>query len=99
MDTHCLELDLEPCELWPSREPGPRGTRHATHLLGIDHLQGMPEADTAFLLDLDHEQPGPSSQDEVELVPSRPGVRLEQPIATKSIVTKGAALAAIHAAS
>ena len=59
----------------------------------------MPEAGAALLLDLDNEETAPPSQDEVELVAARTGVGLEQAVAAEPIVAKGAAFAAIHAAS
>lgn len=95
----CLDHDLQTCSLRMRREPGARRGKHAAHLLRVDHLQGMPEVGAAFLLDLDHEQTASSTQDEVELVTGRAGVGLEQAITAKPVVTKGAALAAIHAAS
>ena len=94
-----LELDLEPGELGTGGEPGSRRARHAARLLGIDHLQRMTEGGAALLLDLDHDQTAPSAQDEVELVAAGAGVGLEQAVAAKPVVAKGAALAAIHAAS
>ncbi len=99
VDADRLELDLEPGEVGTGGEPGSRRARHAAPLLGIDHLQGMTEGGSTFLLDLDHDQAAPSAQDEVELVAAGAGVGVEQAVAAKPVVAEGAALAAIHAAS
>ena len=72
-------------------EPGSRRVRHAARLLGVDHLERMTEAVAALLLDLDHEQPTTSTQDEIELVAARARVGVEQAVAAKPVVTEGAA--------
>ena len=99
LDANGFELDVELRELRVRREPRLRRARHAARLLGVDHLERMSEGGTAFLLDLDNEQPPTSAQDEVELVPARACVGVEQAVAAKPVVEKSAALAAIHAAS
>jgi hypothetical protein len=59
----------------------------------------MSEVLAAFLLDLDYEKPAAAPEDQVELVASSVGVRVEQPVAAKPIVAESTAFAAIHAAS
>ncbi len=82
-----------------SREPGPGSELHPAHLLLVDHLERMPEGISALLLDLYHEHATPSTQDKIELISASASVGLEQAIPAEPIVTKGAALAAIHAAT
>jgi len=59
----------------------------------------MSEAGTALLLHLDDYEPTAAPEDEVELVAADAGIRLEEAVAANPIVSEGAALAAIHAAS
>ena len=71
---------------------------HAPRLLLVDHLERISERAAALLLHLDDEEGSPAAQDEVELVGAGACVRLDQPVSAQSIVAKGAALAAVHAA-
>ena len=62
-------------------------------------LEWRAEVAPALLLHLDDEQPPAAPQDQVELVAADAGVRGDEPVAAEPVVEKGAALAAIHAAS
>ena len=99
LNSRGLEPDLQPGDLGVDSEPRTSRCPYAARLLRVDHLQGMPETDTAFFLDFDHQDAAPSTQDEVELVAARASVGLEQAVAAEPVVAEGEALAAIHAAS
>jgi hypothetical protein len=71
----------------------------AAHLLLVDHLERIAVGRAALLLHLDDEQPHAATQDQVELVPPHTRIRLEEAVPAKPVVEKGAALAAVHAAS
>jgi hypothetical protein len=72
-----VEADAQRGELWTRGEPRLGGLAEAALLLGSDHLEGIAEADAAFLLDLDEAEGASTPDDEVELVARRPGVRPE----------------------
>ena len=93
------ELELELGELRMPGQPCQRSCADAPHLLFVDHLQRMPELGPALLLHLDDEKAAASPYDEIELVATDARVGVEKFVTAKSVVAKGAALAAIHAAS
>jgi len=94
-----LELEIEVGERRVGGQPTGRRRLDAPHLLLVDHLERVAECRATLLFHLDDEQPIPSPEHEVELVPADARIRFHEPVATKPVVTKGAALAAIHAAS
>jgi hypothetical protein len=59
----------------------------------------MAERATRLLLHLDEEQRATATQDEIQLVPPYADVRVDEAVSAEPVVGKGAALAAIHAAS
>jgi hypothetical protein len=71
----------------------------ATHLLLVDHLEGVTERAAALLLHLDDKEAVASPEHEIELVPADADVRVHEPVSAKPVVEECAALAAIHAAS
>ncbi len=98
-DAHCLELDVEACELRPCGEPSRSRAPYVAHLLLVDHLERMPEGITALLLHLDDQDAAPPSQHEIELVAADARIRREQPVSTEAVVAEGDSLAPVHAAS
>ena len=97
-DACSLEHEVELGELGVSGQPCVRSGVDAPHLLGVDHLERMPELGAALLLHLDHHETAAAPQHEIQLVATDPRVSVQKPIAAKAIVAEGAALAAIHAA-
>ena len=75
-----------------SREPALCGAPEATALLGGDHLERMPEGVRLLPLDLAEDEPAAAADDQVELVPARPDVLAEDPVAPQAIVERGTAL-------
>src|SRR5690349_20673284 len=73
-------------------QPGGRRPSNPTLLLLVDHLDGLSERTTALGLHLAEDEPPPAPHDKVELVPTRPRVRVQDAIATQPVPPRGAAL-------
>jgi len=99
VNTDGLDGELEPRRLRMGGEPGTRSGEHTPRFLRVDHLERMPEVGTALLFHLDDHEATAAPEHEIELVPARAHVRIEEAVAAKPVVTKGAPLATIHAAS
>jgi hypothetical protein len=61
-------------------------------LLGIHHLERMAAPGATFALHLTEDEPSSAPSDEVELVPARPDVRPEDPVAAEAVVAARATL-------
>jgi len=62
-------------------EPGLGSSGQTTLLLGGDHLQRVSEPCPALRLNLAEDDGSPAAQDEVELVPANPRVRIQHAVA------------------
>jgi hypothetical protein len=98
---HPCGLDREPerGRLGMRCEPRPGRRVHTTLLLFVDHLERIAERRSSLLLDLDDQQPPPSTEDEIQLVAACADVRRQQPIAAEPVVAERAPLPRVHAAS
>jgi hypothetical protein len=97
-DTRRLEHEVELGELRVPGQPCLRSGMDAPHLLGVDHLERIPELNPTLLFHLDHEQSASAPQHEIELVPTDAPVGVEESVSAQSVVTESAPFAAIHAA-
>src|SRR5919205_83896 len=79
------------------RQPGPCRTLHTTELLGVDHLDGLAEASPRLRLDLHEPDRATTTHDDVDLVPTGPRIRGEDPVAAQSVPPDGATLGSVHA--
>ncbi len=93
-----FELEVEAGQLRVPREKAGNGATHPPRLLGVDHLERVPEFKAALLLHLHDEQPAPAAEDEVELVATDSDVRADEPIAPQAVMPECDSLAPVHAA-
>src|SRR3546814_13605941 len=70
--------------LGPEGEPGERGLPDATRLLRPDGLPRVAVAGSGARLHLAEEERPAAADDEVELVASRVGVRVQDPVAAQA---------------
>jgi hypothetical protein len=82
-----LEAHVEPLQVGPERKPGLGGEAHPARLLRADGLDRGAEAGAAPRLHLADHDRSPAADDEVDLVPARPGVGGEDAVATEPEVT------------
>jgi hypothetical protein len=91
-----LESDLERRIGGMRLEPGGRCSPDAPSLLAVDRADGATVTVPRAFLDLDEDEPGASSNDQVELVPTCADVRADYAVAAEAIVPRGDPLSAIH---
>jgi hypothetical protein len=76
-------------------DPGLGGPSEPAALLRRHHLERMAEVRGGLAFHLAEDDPPATSDDEVELIASRPDVRAENAITAQAVVTSGSALEAI----
>lgn len=92
VDADHLERDIDVVQLGMAREPCLGSQSEAPLLLPADHVHGLAEIDARAHLHLTEHEMRPSPQHEIELVPARACVRVEDAVAAKAVVEARATL-------
>jgi hypothetical protein len=66
-------------------EPRLRRVPDPAYLLGVHHLERVAETGARLALDLAEDDRAPAPGDDVDLVPTGPGVRVEDPVGPKPV--------------
>src|SRR5476651_459917 len=89
---HDVVADPQAPAFGMAREPGLRRVPHAPDLLRVHHLERIAESRPGLALDLAEHDGSATPRDDVELVPARPGVRVENPVGPQPVPAGGAPL-------